>query len=114
MAHSAPVIPVTTYELRIKGMTMDNYVGPGHQIRLEVAGFNFALAGLNWRTDGRNANAVDGLIVDITVYHGPDPSHALSVTATRWVPSGPTLPRAGLKRPHPLSPGGNRETFPTR
>jgi predicted acyl esterase len=50
MATPTAVTPGTIYEIRIKGMTTANYFGPGHQVRLEVAGSNFPLADRNWHT----------------------------------------------------------------
>ena len=69
MANPTSVTPGTVYEIRIRGMTTANYFGPGHQIRLEVAGSNFPLADRNWHTGGSNADEVDGPVAHLTVHH---------------------------------------------
>lgn len=69
LATPTPVTPGTRYEIRITGMTTANYFGPGHRIRLEVAGSNFPLADRNWHTGGPNADEVDGPVAHLTLYH---------------------------------------------
>ncbi len=69
MATPTPTTPGTIYEIRIKGMTTANYFGPGHRIRLEVAGSNFPLADRNWHTGGQNADEVEGPVAHLTIHH---------------------------------------------
>jgi putative CocE/NonD family hydrolase len=76
------VEPGRIYEVRITGMTTANYFGPGHQIRLEVAGSNFPLADRNWHTGGRNDQDVTGPIAHITVHH--DEAHPSRVEFTEY------------------------------
>ena len=67
--HPTPVEPGRIYEIRVSGMVTANYFGPGHQVRLEVAGSNFPLADRNWHTGGENAEDTDGPVAHITLHH---------------------------------------------
>ncbi len=63
------VEPGTVYEIRITGITTANYFGPGHQVRLEVAGSNFPLADRNWHTGGLNERDTSGPVAHLTIHH---------------------------------------------
>lgn len=62
----------TVYPIEIKGITTANYFGPGHRIRLEVAGSNFPLADRNWHTGGANEQDTTGPVAHITLRHDAD------------------------------------------
>lgn len=70
-SYQAPTLlePGRVYAIRIKGITTANYFGPGHQMRLEVAGSNFPLVDRNWHTGGVNAEEVHGPVAHITLHH---------------------------------------------
>ena len=70
-SYQAPTLlePGRVYAVRIKGITTANYFGPGHQMRLEVAGSNFPLVDRNWHTGGVNAEEVHGPVAHITLHH---------------------------------------------
>jgi putative CocE/NonD family hydrolase len=67
--HAKLLLPGTVYPIRITGMTTANYFGPGHRIRLEVAGSSFPLADRNWHTGGANTRETDGPVAHCQVYH---------------------------------------------
>lgn len=62
----------TVYPIEIRGITTANYFGPGHRIRLEVAGSNFPLADRNWHTGGANEQDTTGPVAHITLRHDAD------------------------------------------
>lgn len=64
-----PLVPGTVYEVTIRGMATANDFGPGHRIRLEVAGSCFPLADRNWHTGGANEWDIRGPIAHMTLHH---------------------------------------------
>ncbi len=72
MEAPADLVPDQIYRIELHGITTANYFGPGHQIRVEIAGSNFPLADRNWHTGGDNELVDDGPIAHITVYRGGD------------------------------------------
>jgi predicted acyl esterase len=74
--------PGQIYEIRIKGITTANYFGPGHQMRLEVAGSNFPLLDRNWHTGGPNSEEVHGRVARITLHH--DAEHPSRIEFHRY------------------------------
>jgi len=72
MEAPADLVPGQIYRIEVRGITTANYFGPGHRIRIEVAGSNFPLADRNWNTGGQNELATDGPIAHVTVHHGAD------------------------------------------
>ncbi|MGC8486954.1 MAG: CocE/NonD family hydrolase [Clostridia bacterium] len=78
----APLNPGQIYEIRIKGITTANYFGPGHQIRVEVAGSNFPLLDRNWHTGGPNSEEVHGRVARITLHH--DAEHPSRIEFHRY------------------------------
>jgi len=60
------------YRIELEGITTANYFGPGHRIRIEIAGSSFPLADRNWHTGGRNDLASDGPVAHLTLHHGGD------------------------------------------
>ena len=68
----AKLVPGVIYRVEVTGITTANFFGPGHRVRIEIAGSNFPLADRNWHTGGDNEQADDGPIANITVHHGTD------------------------------------------
>lgn len=71
-AHPTLLDPDAIYQIEVTGITTANYFGPGHRIRLEVAGSNFPLADRNWHTGGANEQEVSGPIAHLTLLHDAD------------------------------------------
>lgn len=68
-ARPAPVQPGVIYEVRVRGIATANHFGPGHRIRLEVAGSSFPLADRNWHTGGANEWDTRGPVARLTLHH---------------------------------------------
>jgi putative CocE/NonD family hydrolase len=77
------VEPGTIYEIRVTGMVTANYFGPGHQVRLEVAGSNFPLADRNWHTGGENEKDTSGPVAHMTVHH--DAAHPSRIEFREYI-----------------------------
>ncbi|HEY1640601.1 MAG TPA: CocE/NonD family hydrolase [Streptosporangiaceae bacterium] len=73
--------PGEIVEVTITGIATANYFGPGHQLRIEVAGSNFPLADRNWHAGERNDLASDGPVAHLTLHHGAGHQSALRIRA---------------------------------
>jgi putative CocE/NonD family hydrolase len=67
------------YRVELGGITTANYFGPGHRIRIEIAGSSFPLADRNWHTGGRNDLVTDGPVAHVTLHHGGDHPSRITV-----------------------------------
>jgi putative CocE/NonD family hydrolase len=66
----ASLVAGQVYRVELRGITTANYFGPGHRIRVEIAGSSFPNADRNWHTGGRNDLASDGPVAHLTLHHG--------------------------------------------
>jgi len=66
----ASLVAGQVYRVELRGITTANYFGPGHRIRIEIAGSSFPNADRNWHTGGRNDLDSDGPVAHLTLYHG--------------------------------------------
>ena len=62
--------PGQVYKVEIGGMATANYFGPGHRLRIEIAGSDFPNSDRNWNTGSRNELETSGVVANVAIYHG--------------------------------------------
>jgi putative CocE/NonD family hydrolase len=67
---SEPLEPGKVYPVEIVGLVAGNYFGPGHRIRIEIAGSNFPNFERNLQTGGRNYDETEPVIAVNRVHPG--------------------------------------------
>jgi len=67
---SSPLEPGKVYPVEITGLVAGNYFGPGHRIRIEIAGSNFPNFERNLHTGGRNYDEKDPVIAVHRIHPG--------------------------------------------
>ncbi len=65
----APAEPGAVYRVRLRGITTANWFGPGHRLRIEVAGSNFPSYDRNWNQFADNELQTSGPVANVTLYH---------------------------------------------
>jgi len=68
------------YRIGLKGIVTGNYFGPGHRIRIELAGSNFPNGERNLQTGGTNFDETKPVTATIRILH--DPKHQSFVELT--------------------------------
>jgi putative CocE/NonD family hydrolase len=63
--------PGEVYRVELSGMMTSNYFGPGHRLRIHIAGANFPLYERNLQTGGRNYEDTQPRVASISVHHDP-------------------------------------------
>lgn len=61
--------PGEVYRIDVGGLVAGNYFGPGHRIRVEIAGSNFPNFERNLQTGGSNYDEVTGVVAVTRVHH---------------------------------------------
>ena len=61
--------PGDVYRIEVTGLAAGNYFGPGHRIRIEIAGSNFPNFERNLQTGGANFDEVTGVVAVNRVHH---------------------------------------------
>lgn len=61
--------PGQVYQVSIPGLATSNYFGPGHRLRIEIAGSNFPTYERNLHTGGRNYDETQPMTSNITIHH---------------------------------------------
>ncbi len=66
---SVLLLPGKVYPVEITGLVAGNYFGPGHRIRIEVAGSNFPGFERNLQTGGNNYDETRPVVAVNRVHH---------------------------------------------
>jgi putative CocE/NonD family hydrolase len=61
--------PGEVYRTEIAGLITGNYFGPGHRIRIHIAGSNFPLYERNLQTGGRNFDETRAQLATLQIHH---------------------------------------------
>jgi len=61
--------PGEVYRTEIAGLMTGNYFGPGHRIRIHIAGSNFPLYERNLQTGGRNFDETRAQLATLQIHH---------------------------------------------
>jgi putative CocE/NonD family hydrolase len=71
------------YRIAMKGIVTGNYFGPGHRIRIELAGSNFPNAERNLQTGGLNFSETKALPATIQIWHDHDHQSFVELTVVK-------------------------------
>ena len=71
------------YRIAMKGIVTGNYFGPGHRIRIELAGSNFPNAERNLQTGGLNFSETKAVPATIQIWHDHDHQSFVELTVVK-------------------------------
>ena len=74
--------PGEVYRAEPVGLITSNYFGPGHRLRIHIAGSNFPLYERNLQTGGRNYDETQGQTATLELHHGGKNSSYVELPVT--------------------------------
>jgi putative CocE/NonD family hydrolase len=68
------------YKVTLTPMNTSNYFGPGHRIRLEIAGSNFPRFDRNLNTGGNNYDETTAVVAHTSIHHSAEYPSTMTIT----------------------------------
>jgi hypothetical protein len=68
------------YKVTLTPMNTSDYFGPGHRIRLEIAGSNFPRFDRNLNTGGNNYDETTGVVAHTSIHHSAEYPSSMTIT----------------------------------
>jgi hypothetical protein len=83
------------YKVTLTPMNTSDYFGPGHRIRLEIAGANFPRFDRNLNTGGNNYDETTGVVAHTSIHHSAEYPSSMTITVLPAQTEAAESPRAG-------------------